>query len=202
MRTRCESTGIGEFAVSVAASAASISDVAVGDFSSVIGPAIEERQQPVRDISPRRNHRSRAGLSATPHRDFAAFDSEDGPDTHRRRRLLSGRGRKKEGRAETARHKRQRSSLTRPPQEFPPAEPEKPTFLPRDFQAMLLFCGKKNLASTFRRRQSSHPRLGFIYIFAQIEENVADIAVAVQPIGCLTFAAASVLEFPPSHKML
>jgi hypothetical protein len=50
--------------------------------------------------------------------------------------------------------------------------------------------------------QSSHPRLGFIYIFAQIEENVADIAVAVQPIGCLTFAAASVLEFPLSHKML
>jgi hypothetical protein len=36
--------------------------------------------------------------------------------------------------------------VTRPPQEFPPAEPEKPTFLPRDLQVMLLFREKKNLA--------------------------------------------------------
>ena len=58
--------------------------------------------------------------------------------------------RKKERRAKSAREKRKRSSLTGSPEEFPPAEPEKPTFFPRDLQAMLPFRGKKNLASALR----------------------------------------------------
>jgi hypothetical protein len=66
-----------------------------------------------------------------------------------RRRWLVTRSEKKR-RAKTARKKRKRSSLTGPPQEFPPAEPEKPTFFLRDLQAMLLFSGKKNLASAPR----------------------------------------------------
>jgi hypothetical protein len=111
-------------------------------------------------------------------------------------------GRKKQCRAQTARHKRQRSSLTGPPQEFPPAEAEKPTFIPRNFQAVLLFCEKKNLALAFRRVNYAPRASGLFISSLSIEENVADIAVAVQPIGCLTFAAASVLEFPLSHKML
>jgi hypothetical protein len=55
-----------------------------------------------------------------------------------------------ERRAKTARKKRKRSPLTGPPQEFPPAEPAKPTFFPRGLQAILPFRGEKNLASGFR----------------------------------------------------
>ncbi len=43
----------------------------------------QEPQQPGRGISPRRNRQIPAELCATPHRDFSAFDSEDGPDIRR-----------------------------------------------------------------------------------------------------------------------
>jgi hypothetical protein len=82
--------------------------------------------------------------------------------THSCGRLSGTRG-KQQGGAEAARQKCQRSALTRPPQEFPPAKPQKPTFFLRDLQAMLLVCGKKNLALAYGgvnqpRRSAGHAR--------------------------------------------
>lgn len=59
--------------------------------------------------------------------------------------------RKGKGKTEAAWQEGQRRSLTRPPQEFPPAKSPKPTFLPRDFQVALLFRGRKNLTFASER---------------------------------------------------
>jgi hypothetical protein len=70
-----------------------------------------------------------------------------------RRRRFAVTGREKERRAITAREKRERSSLTGLPQEFPPAEAEKPTFFLKDLQATLPFRGKEKFSIGITDRQ-------------------------------------------------
>ena len=72
--------------------------------------------------------------------------------TWRRGRVVTWR--KKERRSKAAREKSKRSPLAGPPQEFPPAKPEKPTFFPRGLQATLPFSRTEKFSIGLPGRQS------------------------------------------------